>query len=102
MNLYRLLSARAAENRPVRVGLIGAGTFGTMFLAQAQWTPGLQVVAVADLSIARARAALRRAGWPDERGAATSFERALATGATHLTAEAEALIAAPAIEVVVE
>jgi predicted homoserine dehydrogenase-like protein len=102
MNLYRLLSARAAENRQVRVGLIGAGTFGTMFLAQAGRTPGLHVVAIADLSLARARAALHRAGWPDERFAATSFERALASGATYLTTEAEALIASPAIEVVVE
>src|SRR5262249_8002198 len=35
MNLYRLLARRGEEGRPIRVGLIGAGKFGTMFLAQA-------------------------------------------------------------------
>ena len=34
MNLHRLLQQRAAAGRPVRVGLIGAGKFGSMFLTQ--------------------------------------------------------------------
>jgi len=49
MNLHRLLSQRAADGKPLRVTLIGAGKFGTMFLAQARRTPGIHVVAVADL-----------------------------------------------------
>ena len=44
MNLHRLLVARAAEGRPLRVGLIGAGKFGAMYLAQAKHTPGIHVV----------------------------------------------------------
>ena len=56
MNLATKLAARAAEGRPVTVGLIGAGKFGTMFLAQARKTVGLHVVGIADLSIPRARA----------------------------------------------
>ncbi len=55
MNLYGILRRREAEGKPVRVGLIGAGKFGTMFLAQARTTPGLHVVAVADLDETRAR-----------------------------------------------
>jgi predicted homoserine dehydrogenase-like protein len=43
------LARRAEEGRPVRVGLIGAGKFGTMFLSQALHTPGLHVVGVCDL-----------------------------------------------------
>ena len=35
MNLYKKLRARAEEGNPVRVGMIGAGKFGSMFLAQA-------------------------------------------------------------------
>ncbi|MBE0695122.1 MAG: flagellar biosynthesis protein FlgA, partial [Aquamicrobium sp.] len=51
MNLYsRSLAAAAAGGKPVRVGLIGAGKFGSMFLAQAPTAPGLKVVAIADLS----------------------------------------------------
>ena len=39
MNLHRMLEERARAGKPVRVGLIGAGKFGTMFLAQARRTP---------------------------------------------------------------
>ena len=58
MNLHHHLAARAAAGNPVRVGLIGAGKFGTMFLAQARFTTGMQVAGIADLDGARARAAL--------------------------------------------
>ena len=59
MNLHRLLAARAAAGNPVRVGLIGAGKFGTMSLAQARTTPGVHVVAGTDLEPERARGAFR-------------------------------------------
>ncbi len=35
MNLSSLLLEREAAGRPVTIGLIGAGKFGTMFLSQA-------------------------------------------------------------------
>jgi len=59
MNLHALLAARVEAGRPVRVGLIGAGKFGSMFLAQVPHVPGLAVTVIADLSPDRARAALR-------------------------------------------
>jgi predicted homoserine dehydrogenase-like protein len=65
MNLGRMLKARAAEGKPVRAGLIGAGKFGSMFLAQARTTPGLQVLGIADLSGTRVRDALKRTGWDE-------------------------------------
>ena len=40
MNLFRMLQQRAADHKPLRVGLIGAGKFGSMYLAQARHTPG--------------------------------------------------------------
>jgi predicted homoserine dehydrogenase-like protein len=101
MNLSRMLARRAEEGRPVRVGLIGAGKFGAMFLTQARSTAGLHVLAIADLSIDRAKAQLRTAGWDAAQYAAASFDEALKSGATHLTDDAEALIAAP-LDVVVE
>ena len=100
MSLYTQLRARDEAGEPVRVGLIGAGKFGTMFLAQARRTPGLHVMAVADLSLERAREACRRAGWPDEAFAAADFDAARASGAAHLTEDARALVAA--VDVVVE
>ena len=40
VNLHHGLAKRAAAGRPVRVGLVGAGKFGRMFLAQVPRTPG--------------------------------------------------------------
>ena len=73
MNLHAKLLQRAAENRPIRIGLIGAGKFGSMYLAQIPRTPGVHLVGIADLSPERARAACRTVGWDDERTAATRF-----------------------------
>src|SRR3546814_2940735 len=71
MGLHALLSARET---PVRVGLIGAGKFGAMFLAQAIRTPGIQILGIADLSFDRARGSLQRIGWPVEQFGASSFD----------------------------
>ena len=65
MNLHAKLLEREAAGRPVTVGVIGAGKFGTMFLSQARLTRGMHVVGVADLDVARARSQLKTAGWPD-------------------------------------
>ena len=97
-----MLAERQAQGRPVTVGVVGAGKFGTMFLAQARTTTGLHVVAVADLNVARARAQLKMASWPEERYGAASLGDALKSGRTYLTDDAEAMIACPEIEVVVE
>jgi predicted homoserine dehydrogenase-like protein len=102
MNLYRMLQQRAAEERPLTVGLIGAGKFGAMYLAQAKHTPGIHVVGNADLAPERARASLARTGWAPERFAASSFAEAAKRGTTHVTGEALALIAAPEIGIVID
>ena len=39
MNLYAKLQERAAQGKPLRLGLIGAGKFGAMYLAQVPKTP---------------------------------------------------------------
>ena len=73
MFLHTPLLQRAAEGRPVRVGLIGAGKFGSMFLSQAPTTPGLKVVAIADLDPDRARRSCAGVHWDDELIAATDY-----------------------------
>ncbi|HYZ40748.1 MAG TPA: Gfo/Idh/MocA family oxidoreductase [Stellaceae bacterium] len=72
MSLYRLLQQRAAGD-PVRVGLIGAGKFGSMFLTQVPTIPGLDLPVIADLDPERARAACRTVGWDAARIARTTF-----------------------------
>ena len=73
MNLHHLLNARRAAGKPVRVALIGAGKFGSMFLSQVPHTPGLEVPVIVDLDPQRARDACRTVGWDDARIAATTF-----------------------------
>ena len=102
MNLSRMLAYRAATHDPVKVGLIGAGKFGTMFLTQARSTPGLQVVGIADRRPGRARAACVEAGWEPERLDAPDPDSARRRGTTWFTDDAEALIRADGLEVVIE
>src|SRR5512140_1650539 len=102
MNLHRLLQDRAAAGRPVRVVLIGAGKFGSMYLSQARRTPGIHVLAVADLAPERAKASLARVGWEAERFAAASLEDAAKGGRTYVTEDAERAIAHAATEVVID
>ena len=102
MNLNRLLQRRASEGNPLRVALIGAGKFGSMFLAQAQRTPGIHVIAVADLDPQRARASLERVGWSADRYRARSFDEARRQGTTCVTDDATAAIASDAIEIVID
>ncbi len=102
MNLHAKLLERAAANKPVTVGLVGAGKFGTMFLSQARLTQGMHVAGVADLDVARAQRQLKTAGWLAQQYAAASLDDAHKTRATYLTDSADALIADPRIEVIVE
>jgi len=102
MSMFVKLKQLAAAGKPARVGLIGAGKFGSMFLSQAWRTPGLHLVGVADLSPARAQAAMRRVGWADERFAAKSFEDAARMPATFVTDDSAALIASPFIDIVID
>ena len=102
MNLYAKLKEREAQGRPLRVGVIGAGKFAAMYLAQAPRTPGVHVAAIADLSPAGARTNLDRVGWKAESYAAASIDSALKERRTHLSENWEALVAHPAIDMVIE
>lgn len=91
MNLHSLLQACAATGNPVRVGLIGAGKFGSMFLSQVPTTHGMNVTVIADLNVSGARNACAGVGWDDARVNATRF-----------TDDAASLIADVNVDVVIE
>ena len=101
MNLAAKMRRRAEEGRPVHVGLIGAGKFGTMFLSQVRTTPGLHLMGIADLSPDRAKLALEAAGWDADAAVVRSFDEARASGGVMLTDDAEALASAD-IEVLID
>ena len=102
MNLHRLLTKRNREKGPLRVGLIGAGKFGSMYLAQAKSTAGVHIAAIADLAPNRAVDALRRTGWREGQGTAASLPDAVAKGSTFITDDAPAMIASPLLDVIID
>ena len=85
MNLASMLKDRAAKGRPVRIGQVGAGKFGTMFLAQARVTTGLHLVGLADLNPGRARERLLGVQWTAEQIDAKTLGDAVKTGKTCIT-----------------
>jgi predicted homoserine dehydrogenase-like protein len=102
MNLSSLLARRNAAGKPVRIGIIGAGKFGSMILAQAQRIDGLHVVGVMDLDVGRARASLDRIGWPRERYAANSLAQAIKDETTCVLDDVKALVEHESIECIIE
>ena len=102
MNLSNMLAHRAETGRPVRVALIGAGKFGSMYLTQARLTVGVHITAIVDLDPARARRTLATCGWPEEQSRAMSLDDACAGGATFVTDDLAAVLADERIEVVIE
>jgi predicted homoserine dehydrogenase-like protein len=91
MNLQNLALARAARIGPIGVALIGAGKFGSMFLAQVPTMPGIAVRAIADLDPDRVRARLPELGWDGARIARAE-----------IVAEAAAAFFRDDVEVVIE
>lgn len=91
MSYQQLISRRLENEGPIRVGLIGAGKFGSMFLSQVPTTRGVEVACIADLEPARAKAACESVGWTAEHISATRF-----------TDDAQAMIASDDIDIVLE
>src|SRR6201992_2618323 len=91
MNLHHLLKARRAAGKPVRVALIGAGKFGSMFLSQVPHVPGLDVPVIVDLDPQRAREACKTVGWDADRIAATTFT---ADGANAIAGDIDVVVEA--------
>ena len=102
MNLFSLMQKRNEDAGPIRVGVIGAGKFSSMFLTQAVNAETIHVVGVADIDVPKARGALERTGWAADRYAASSFDEALRNGTTFVTDSADALLELPQVEVILE
>jgi predicted homoserine dehydrogenase-like protein len=102
MNLFSKLKEREGQKKPLRIGVIGAGKFGAMYIAQVPRTPGVHLVGIADLSPDNARENLKRVGWRTEAYSAASLDKALKSGQTHLSEHWQALVAHPGIDIVIE
>ena len=100
MNLHAKLAQR--RDNPLRIGLIGAGKFAAMYLAQVPRTPGVHLVAIADLSPANARTNLGRVGWPEGAFSASSYDDALKHRTTFISDDWSKLVSHPSIDIVIE
>lgn len=103
--LRERLEAREAAGTPVRVGVIGAGRFGTMVICQLAAIRGMRPSVVADLDGGRAIRALVHAGFPEDAVVRADtvgrVEAAMARGAPSLTEDLQVLLESP-VDVVVE
>jgi predicted homoserine dehydrogenase-like protein len=102
MNLFSKLQQRATQKNPIRVGLIGAGKFASMYLAQVPKTPGVHVVAIADINPSNAIKNLERIGWDANRYRASSIADALKSGRTWLTDNWTQVVSAGEVDIVIE
>ncbi len=102
MNLFSKLLEREAQKNPLRIGVIGAGKFGAMYIAQVPKTPGVHLVGIADLSPDNARENLKRVGWPAAAYSAASLDKALKENRTHISEDWEALVSHPAVDIIIE
>ncbi|MEJ8278260.1 NAD(P)H-dependent oxidoreductase [Pseudonocardia spirodelae] len=98
------LAKRAAEDRPIRVGLVGAGFMGRGLVNQiVNSTPGMDVVAIANRTVATAVRAYTEAGLePVEVSTTAQVEAMVATGVPAVLDDAFALLAAENIDVLVD
>lgn len=104
-SLSSKLAALEAAGKPIQVGLIGAGKFGSMFISQSHLTPGMRLAAVADLDPQRALSSLKRTGYPTDRydtTASMSIAECMKAGKTAITTDSAAMIATPGIDVILE
>ncbi|NBT67874.1 MAG: flagellar biosynthesis protein FlgA, partial [Betaproteobacteria bacterium] len=102
MSLYAKLQQRQADNKPIRIALIGAGKFGAMYLAQIPYLPGVHLMGIADLNPAGAKTNLLRVGWKPDHFEAKSLDDAIKNGTTHITDDWKKLVSHPLVDVVVE
>lgn len=101
-----LLAQRAAENRPIRVGVIGTGKFGAGLVAQISQMRGMVVSAIADVRLEHARHAYSSSGVPEgaQRVAeeASDIDDAIRAGQPVIAEDGTLLTQAEQIDVVVE
>lgn len=103
--LSQELAERERRGEPIRVGVIGAGVFGTQIIAQTSRAAGLTVAAIADLEPERAVRALRIGGVVEDEmshaATAAEIDSAIGAGRHAVTRSVDELLAS-GVEVVIE
>ena len=104
--LSELLVQRERDGNPIRVGLIGAGKFGTGLVAQVSGMRGMEVRAIADINLDSAKEAFEAGGYSaDETYVVQNgngLGDAIAGGKRAITDDAGLITASDHIDVVVD
>ena len=100
------LAQRAAENNPIRVGIIGAGKFGAGLVAQLSQMQGMVVSAIADINLAHATGAFTVSNVPSDAIShvqnVSALNDAIRSGKRTITEDGLHIIQSDLIDVVVE
>lgn len=101
----KALERRAAEGRPIKVGMIGAGFMGGGIARQiVHYVPGMQLVAIANRHLEKARQAFAAAGVEHTQAVDTAreLEAVMAKGRAAITENPLAVCEAVGIDAVIE
>ena len=100
------LAKRAAENNPIRVGIIGAGKFGAGLVAQISQMQGMVASAIADIDLGHAKGAYKASNVPSDAiqrvGNVGAMNDTIRSGKPVITEDGLHIIQSDLIDVVVE
>jgi predicted homoserine dehydrogenase-like protein len=99
------LAKRSAEGRPVRVGLVGAGFMGRGLTNQIiNSVPGMDLVAIANRTLANAERAYLEAGRNDPQPVANAaqLDRAVNSGGSAITTDYQAVTDSAVVDVIID
>ena len=100
------LAKRAAENNPIRVGIIGAGKFGAGLVAQLSQMQGMVASAIADINLGHATGAYEASNVPSDAiqqvKSVDAMNDAIRSGKSAITEDGLHIIQSYLIDVVVE
>lgn len=104
--LARDLLARADTGKPIRIGLIGSGEMGTDIVTRVAHMPGIEIGAICDLNIARARGAVDIAyqtqGHHRDASGSDQLNAAMEQGKIAITSQSSDILNSGLIDVVID
>jgi len=101
----RALEEREREGKPIRVAMIGAGFMGKGIALQILTaTPGMELVAIANRTVSKAREAYLEAGAgePEEVESEAALRSAIEAGRPAVTADASLVASADGVDAIIE
>lgn len=104
--LAKDLAERAAKGKPVRIGLVGSGEMGTDIVTRAAMMDGVDVAAISEINVPAAHKAVeiarREDGHSLDVASTDDLNRAIESGTTAITDNADLLLESGLIDVVID